>query len=701
VFPWVIADYSSSTLDLTKPETFRDLSRPMGSYFPKKREESIARYESFCDPSIPRFHHGTHWLTLGAVLHYLIRMEPFTTYFLEFQGGHFDHVNRMFLGPGLSFQGAAVDTSCTKELIPEFFYLPEFLRNSNRFNFGLPVGDPAPTDANGLVQAGVGDAILPPWAEGSAEKFVRLNRMALESDYVSEHLNEWIDLIWGYKQRGKEAIDAVNTFFYLTYDNCVDPKSLEDPVMRQPILSQIFNFGQMPSQLFTTPHPRRIVHKEAEASAPADTRLSSSDSGVILQSANGLSSPISLVATQSCSCATESNSGEGIAAFSQQSQSPSQSSQQPSGSVTPQQVPDSILTVERSGRFYVSSLAAVPNLANSQPFTFVDDRIHAAQQNSATMLAASPTHSPSRGLGSLLSNISSNLLGVGSSSSNDSSDGSGRQVSDLPSASRVHLSRTVAVSFEEKLLFVGGVWDGKVYIRNWTGKLLDTIPAATDIVTCVSYSHGFLVTGSRDCSVAVYDMRDFLKTKSVPQQPIHALTGHTGPIACVVASEDNDLVISSSYGESPSCLLHTLRTGEFLRSIRLRDGPIDQAFIASDSTLATFASTSGHLSVSTVNGNPLGSLFIPKEADHEGLMGGFAPPLAVSASATYIAVTFDGVSVDVLTLHDLQPACRFKTGEQVVSFSFACHDTYLVAGLASGVLKAYNVAAACAGKPRP
>ncbi|CAN6543605.1 unnamed protein product [Malus baccata var. baccata] len=78
---------------------------------------------------------------------------------------------------------------------------------------------------------------------------------ALESEHACTHLHEWIDHIFGYKQRGKEAIMANNFFFYITYEGTVDIDKISDPRATQ---DQIAYFGQTPSQLLTFPHLKRL-----------------------------------------------------------------------------------------------------------------------------------------------------------------------------------------------------------------------------------------------------------------------------------------------------------------------------------------------------------------------------------------------------------------------------------------------------------
>ncbi|KAI5434558.1 hypothetical protein KIW84_021408 [Lathyrus oleraceus] len=98
---------------------------------------------------------------------------------------------------------------------------------------------------------------LPSWAENPID-FIHKHRKALESEYVSSHLHEWIDLIFGYKQRGKEAVAANNVFFYITSEGTVDIDKISDPVQQRATQDQIAYFGQTPSQLLTVPHLKKM-----------------------------------------------------------------------------------------------------------------------------------------------------------------------------------------------------------------------------------------------------------------------------------------------------------------------------------------------------------------------------------------------------------------------------------------------------------
>lgn len=107
----------------------------------------------------------------------------------------------------------------------------------------------------------VNNVILPPWAENSPKKFITILREALESEYVSKNLHHWIDLIFGYKQRGEEAKKANNIFFHLCYEGAIDLDNINDFAKRHAYEVQISEFGQIPKQLFKKPHISRIMSR--------------------------------------------------------------------------------------------------------------------------------------------------------------------------------------------------------------------------------------------------------------------------------------------------------------------------------------------------------------------------------------------------------------------------------------------------------
>ena len=248
VFPWVLSNYVSDDIDLNNEGNYRDLTKPMGALNEERLQDFLERYNSFVDNIIPPFMYGSHYSTAaGVVLHYNVRLHPFAGLHRQLQGGNFDVSDRLFSSIARTWEMCTSALSEVKELTPEWFSgNGEFLRNGNSFNFG--------TMQDGVK---VDDVVLPPWAKGSPERFVEVNRAALESDIVTNMLPDWIDLIFGYKQRGQAAVDNNNVFFYLTYAGSVDVAAIDDPALRSATELQIAHFGQCPMQLFFKPHEKQ------------------------------------------------------------------------------------------------------------------------------------------------------------------------------------------------------------------------------------------------------------------------------------------------------------------------------------------------------------------------------------------------------------------------------------------------------------
>ncbi|XP_070492270.1 lysosomal-trafficking regulator [Chironomus tepperi] len=257
IFPWIINNFEGNELDLTIPETFRKLNKTISTQFEGTEEQYISYYNDLIaqmndlQAYMRPYHYTSLYSNSGTVLHFLVRLPPFTSMFLHYQDNNFDIPDRTFHNLSTTYRLTSKESATdVKELIPEFFCLPDFLENQEGFNYGKR-------------QTGeqVNDVKLPDWCGMSARNFVLIHRQAFESEYVRRHLNHWIDLIFGFKQKGKAAVEAINVFHFATYPE-FHITSITDQVERSACETMVKTYGQVPKQIFMSPHKKSSISNE-------------------------------------------------------------------------------------------------------------------------------------------------------------------------------------------------------------------------------------------------------------------------------------------------------------------------------------------------------------------------------------------------------------------------------------------------------
>uniref|UniRef100_A0A914I680 Uncharacterized protein n=1 Tax=Globodera rostochiensis TaxID=31243 RepID=A0A914I680_GLORO len=244
IFPFVLSDYTSDTFDLTNPSSYRTLAKPMAIQDSRMEKVYAQNYQSLAEEygrfnrsgdfgsssnktfSSVRFgpyHYGSHYSNTGIVAHYLVRIPPYTSVALEYQDNNFDIPDRLFGSMDTTWRlSSSESTTDFKELIPEFFYLYEMFRNSDELELGVRQSG----DRVDHVQ-------VPPWCPRADQRlFCLIHRHALENHYVTANLHHWIDLIFGFKQSGENAVRAMNVFHPATYrGRDLEENSKGDPLI--------------------------------------------------------------------------------------------------------------------------------------------------------------------------------------------------------------------------------------------------------------------------------------------------------------------------------------------------------------------------------------------------------------------------------------------------------------------------------------
>lgn len=296
IFPWVCSNF------LTNHPDVRDFQYP---FFAQKKQQrqACANYYKITS-EVDKYPHDypNYVSNVGTALYFLVRLEPFTTEEIEFQGGELDGADRTFQSFAITADIMLHPGSkSTCELIPEAYYLPEFLENINGIVF--------PTSPN--TQHDIGNVHLPDWNKNSMlnqnlnltelnssplyrshstskaassnisihpkssskpdldislkskffddmtpVQFIRKMRKILESKQVSEAIHEWIDLIWGIRRTGDLAHERLNLLPQIIFQFNKN-EYLNNIRLLNAFNEQLHNCGQAPIQLFFAFHPKK------------------------------------------------------------------------------------------------------------------------------------------------------------------------------------------------------------------------------------------------------------------------------------------------------------------------------------------------------------------------------------------------------------------------------------------------------------
>ena len=188
---------------------------------------------------------NTHYSNIVYASNFMVRLFPYSFSAIEMQGSGFDNPNRLFHYIQDTFYNMGTQKSDLRELIPEFYYLPEMFMNVNYINFSRR--------SNGEL---VDDVIMPDIMsernnfnklkdKSNYEKiFIFIDDLKTQLEYLEQDLSSWINLIFGTNQRFDNK--KRQYFRYESYIN-VEGEDYEK-YLKDDVIMNSCDFGIMPLQ---------------------------------------------------------------------------------------------------------------------------------------------------------------------------------------------------------------------------------------------------------------------------------------------------------------------------------------------------------------------------------------------------------------------------------------------------------------------
>jgi len=196
-------------------------------------------------------------------------------------------------------------------------------------------------------------------------------------------------------------------------------------------------------------------------------------------------------------------------------------------------------------------------------------------------------------------------------------------------------------------------------------------------VTCLALSADgrTLVTGSRDTTLMVWNVWVKGNTCRIDETPLHILYGHDDEITCIAVNIELDLAVSGS--RDGSCIVHSLRRGEYVRSIFIpKASPVSMIAVSSIGHIVLYSAEDLVIYLYSVNGKLLKTI-----DEHERLTH-----MIISRNADYLVTGGERGTIIIRTLYNLKFAHKFAVESMVCSLSLSRDEKNLLVGLEDGKL---------------